>query len=226
MASPPPFSQVTLDGDASSDLSSRSSLAINTSAPNGRYLLQRLSPPMWGKLAARGDVPVRLPPPLHAHHWVDECFEDSPDAASEWHMKTDWKALLAGSRGAGMYNHSDSLQVGSWHAHVAGRKWWHLCRRGECYEGIVEAGQILTYGAGWYHETQCVDTPTITLTGSIVQAAHFTAFSKQIANGCTFDGEGQELSSTLCAAWKRCLPKLRRQLTGRKKERRSQIQPK
>lgn len=32
--------------------------------------------------------------------------------------------MLTGSRGAGMFNHSDSLLTSSWHAHIMGSKWW------------------------------------------------------------------------------------------------------
>lgn len=41
-----------------------------------------------------------------------------------YHLKTHWKIILAGTRGAGMFNHSDSLLTSSWHAHLMGEKWW------------------------------------------------------------------------------------------------------
>ena len=94
--------QVTIASGAS-DAGGPSHFALNASAPSGRYLLQRLTPPMWEQLVARGDVPARLPPSLDlGHSWVDECFAGAPGLASEWHVQTHWKALLAGSRGAGM----------------------------------------------------------------------------------------------------------------------------
>jgi hypothetical protein len=54
-------------------------------------------------------------------------------------------------RGAGMRNHSDSLMTASWHATLAGRKWWHLCSPrgdGECYETVAPRGGIVIYGTG------------------------------------------------------------------------------
>ena len=44
--------------------------------------------------------------------------------AEEYHLKTHWKIILVGARGAGMFNHSDSLLTSSWHAHLMGSKWW------------------------------------------------------------------------------------------------------
>jgi len=58
---------------------------------------------------------------------------------------------LIGARGAGMFNHSDSLQTSSWHSHVMGSKWWYVCGRlvsGEerCFEDYLVPGETLYYG--------------------------------------------------------------------------------
>jgi hypothetical protein len=50
-----------------------------------------------------------------------------------------------------MRNHSDSLMTASWHATLAGRKWWYVCSPrgdGECYETVAPRGGIVIYGTG------------------------------------------------------------------------------
>ena len=65
-------------------------------------------------------------------------------------LKTHWKILLVGARGAGMFNHSDSLQTSSWHLTVSGRKWWYVCgtlsneTSSKCLEGVVAPGEVST----------------------------------------------------------------------------------
>ena len=78
---------------------------------------------------------------------------DAPGGSllEEFHLKTHWKVLLAGQRGAGMFNHSDSLGTSSWHAHLAGAKWWHVCAPdgAACAEAVVSAGEVVFYGPGY-----------------------------------------------------------------------------
>merc|ERR1712190_649271 len=138
----------------------------------GRYMHLQLTPTMWEQLEAAGHLPADRHSFLINDEWIHECLESVPngDAISEeWHLKTHWKIILIGTRGAGMFNHSDSLLTSSWHAHVAGRKWWHVCGRGRsgdtvCFEEELKPGDILYYPRSWHHETQCLDSPTITLT--------------------------------------------------------------
>ena len=197
--------------------------AIEAGAADERYLLLQLPPPRWNVLE-RSNM---LPPPqglpssavshfIAAQHpqWWAECLDDST-LAFEWHMKTHWSQLLSGNRGAGMSNHTDALLVGAWHAHVAGRKRWTLCGASAgCFEGVVEAGEVLFYGAGWAHETMCLATPTVSVSRSVVQRAHAKALIEQISNECAFGSVANlGLSGALCDAWERlCAPRLLRQL--------------
>ena len=64
-----------------------------------------------------------LPPPSSSSSVPPRSYPES-DIAEEYHLKTHWKIILVGSRGAGMFNHSDSLLTSSWHAHLMGSKWW------------------------------------------------------------------------------------------------------
>ena len=107
------------------------------------------------------------------------------------HLKTHWKILLVGAKGAGMFNHSDSLQTSSWHLTVSGRKWWYVCgtlsseSSSKCFEGVVNPGEVLYYGRGWSHETQNVDAPTITLTDTAVHSRNYAAVADKLYGECT-----------------------------------------
>ena len=92
--------------------------------------------------------------------------------SEEFHLKNHWKILLAGARGAGMFNHSDTLLTSSWHAHLTGRKWWYVCGHDAdgnqvCYEDYLMPGEVLYYGPHWHHETQNIVTPSITITDTV-----------------------------------------------------------
>jgi len=100
-------------------------------APNFKCSIARTHPP---------HPTVRLTPPT---------LPTPPDSdlADEYHIKTHWKIILAGARGAGMFNHSDSLLTASWHAHLMGEKWWYVCGylldgSQQCYE-VGDGGQSI-----------------------------------------------------------------------------------
>ena len=105
-------------------------------AMEGRYMHLQLTPPKWRELEAAGDIDTERHWHLKGDEWMDVCIPE-PDLQSEYHLKTHWQIILAGSRGAGMFNHSDSLETSSWHATVLGTKWWYVCK-GECFESYVE----------------------------------------------------------------------------------------
>jgi hypothetical protein len=110
--------------------------------------------------------------PLMALHsdswdWVRQCLPaaqlDVVDAANRVLI------TIFGPQSAGMSNHSDVLPTASWHAHLHGAKLWTVCsptNEGQCFEGVLTAGQILWYGAFWYHETECMEDNTVTFAGS------------------------------------------------------------
>ena len=119
-------------------------------APTGAYVLLQVPPARWQELTAHGAVPSapQLPWSGASMDW-NSCLADA-QLLSEWSLKSHWAQLLIGRRGAGMASHTDSLAAASWHAQLSGRKWWHLCSgSGECFEGIVQPGEVLSYPAGW-----------------------------------------------------------------------------
>ena len=203
--------------------------AVRAVFSGDRYLLFQIPPQRWGQLAAQGQLPnsTMLPPSAGDDaapaSWLDDCLREadssSPKTTSEWFLKTHWSQVAAGARGAGMRNHTDALHTGSWHAHVAGRKKWRICggddAHSQCFEDVVEAGEVLYYGARWSHETLCLETPTISVSSAVVQRAHARVFAEQILDDCAFARPGKSLylSGALCDAWEGCAATLLRRLS-------------
>lgn len=194
-------------------------------ALEGRYFHLQLTPEMWRQLEA--DTKHGLAAKRHWHlendGWIDDCFGGDDALRTEYHLKTHWKIILAGAAGAGMFNHSDSLQTSSWHAHLAGRKWWYVCgdlstgQRGACFESVLEPGDILYYGRGWHHETQNLETPTITITDTAIHAKNFAHVADMLHAECTRDAFNFKFSATLCDALDSCYDALHRRFTGQGK---------
>ena len=201
----------------------RTAFKRDPSVPAGAYALFQMPSSRWALFERRGDVPKpdHLPPRgAAAASSLVSCLGEA--MAAEWELKSHWAMLLVGTRGAGMLNHTDSLGVGSWHAHLTGRKWWYLSaapmalrHRAEsgrrCWEGVVEAGEVLYYGRNWWHETQCIDTPTVTLSQSLIQRPHVRALVEQVVRDCALSertSPNLRMSGALCDAWDRCGPQL------------------
>mmetsp|Transcript_42162 Transcript_42162/g.112500 ORF Transcript_42162/g.112500 Transcript_42162/m.112500 type:complete len:178 (+) Transcript_42162:174-707(+) len=159
----------------------------------------------WARLERHGDI--KEPEDRHWHlssdHWMEAClgYPDS-DLADEYHIKTHWKIILAGARGAGMFNHSDSLLTASWHAHLMGEKWWYVCGylldgSQQCYEDYLVPGETLYYGKHWYHETQNIVTPTMTITDTVAHADNFESIADQLHATCAQNKHTFDFSANL-----------------------------
>jgi len=175
----------------------------------GRYLHWQVLPSQWRRMRTQGDVS-----PLHKwfktdNWWMRQCLP-SNKLQDEYHIKTHWRVILIGSRGAGMFNHSDSLLSSSWHAHVQGKKWWYVCSGGQgvrqtCYEEVLSEGDVLFYPKHYYHETQNLADPlTMTITGTVVNAYNYEELAGQLHKECSRGHLGFDLSGPLCDALQDC----------------------
>ena len=170
--------------------------------PEGRYAHLQLTPEMWQTLEENGDLPTDRHAFFTNDKWQDRCLDEH--LAEEWNLKTHWKIVLTGTRARGMFNHSDSLLTSSWHAHVIGRKRWRVC--GEfnngtqaCYEETLKSGQILYYPPAWHHATRILDTPTVTLTDTIMNARNAEGILDKVFGECTGSAPLRfDLSAKLC----------------------------
>jgi len=176
----------------------------------GRYMHLQLSPAMWAQIEEGGDMLKDRHPFLRSDEWLENCMDMDSDVAEEWHLKTHWKIILTGTRGAGMFNHSDALLTSSWHATVMGRKWWYVCGRHSdgrqvCYEDVAEEGEILYYPRRWHHETQCLETPTMTLTDTVAHVGNAEGIMMKTLGECTGRAPlNFDFSSQLCDRLHEC----------------------
>jgi len=174
----------------------------------GRYAHLQLTPQMWQTLEDTGDLPADRHSFFKKGDWLNTCLDSQ--LSEEWHLKTHWKVLLIGMKGAGMFNHSDSLLTSSWHAHIVGRKWWRVC--GEtpdasrvCYEEVLKPGDVLYYPKHWHHATRSLDTPTITLTDTVFGTDNAKQIFSKVYGECTGkDPLGFDMSVELCDAMLLC----------------------
>ena len=141
----------------------------------------------WDKLRVLG---MDLPPMFRTDDsWISACFP-SPSLVDSFLVKTHWRMVLIGQRGAGMFNHKDTLQSTSFQAQVRGRKRWHLCgseqdgnmyKAGDvnafspdyerfpnalgldCYDHVVEEGMMVYYPANYWHQTRNLDSFTMSV---------------------------------------------------------------
>ena len=154
---------------------------LTETATPGKYLHLQLGEDEWSKLRENNDMGGPIHKWLRTDGWMKRCIKKK-SLRDEYHVKTHWKIILIGRPGAGMFNHSDSLLTSSWHAHVQGDegKWWYVCGEGmgdgpykgqqQCFEDLVMPGEILFYPKHYFHETQNLGMPTMTVTGTVVSS--------------------------------------------------------
>ena len=174
----------------------------------GRYLHVQLTSDMWKFLETKSAVQKDRAPVLQNDWWLWSCLKRK-SLVDEFHIKTHWKIMLMGSAGAGMHNHSDSLLTSSWHAHLKGEKWWHLCSpdpQQGCMESVIKAGEILYYGVGWHHETQNLETPTTTYTDTIVTPGNYRGIAGKLLQSCARGDPMRDFSAELCDVLDTCYP--------------------
>ena len=78
----------------------------------------------------------------------------------------------------------------------------------------MRPGEVLFYGPGWFHETQNLDTPTVTLSSTIVHKANYLQVSEQLHSGCARGNVVKQFSSELCDALQKCYADWERRWQG------------
>jgi hypothetical protein len=68
-----------------------------------------------------------LPPLMKSDFgWVEKCWSDNAHRA-RFLKDHHWRIMIVGQRGAGMFNHKDTLRTASWHVVFDGPKRMQLC---------------------------------------------------------------------------------------------------
>lgn len=188
----------------------------DTATP-GKYLHLQLGEDEWSKLRENEDMGKPIHKWLRTDGWMKKCIKKK-SLRDEYHIKTHWKIVLIGRPGAGMFNHSDSLLTSSWHAHIQGDKgkWWYVCGEGmgdgpykgekQCFEDLVKPGEILFYPKHYFHETQNLAMPTMTVTGTVVSKFNYHSIATQLHRECAYSHLSFDLSGPLCDELDKCYP--------------------
>ena len=171
----------------------------------------------WSKLKS-SSFKMRLPAPFETDDvWIDECFPES-SVADKFHIRTHWRMLLIGQKGAGMFNHKDTLQSSSFQAQIMGRKRWHLCSDAEtpniykageldtfnpnyekfpkaknlnCYQIDIIPGQMLYYPQNYWHHTMNLDDLTMAISGTLVTEGNRPGITKEFLRECKPSKDGK-----------------------------------
>jgi len=150
-------------------------------------------------------------------------------------LRTHWRMVLIGSRGAGMFNHQDVLRTASFQAQVHGAKRWHLCAPSEsrvlygagqvdtfdpdytrfplyeqsrhCFDDVVTAGEMVFYPADWWHQTENVQAPSVALTDTIMDGNNHELIIDELRQECAVGKYNWGFSKELCESLlQHCFP--------------------
>lgn len=198
---------------------------IDDSNAPSKYLHLQLAEDNWAKLREDGGMGSPINKWMRTDGWMKRCIKRK-SLRDEYHIKTHWKIILIGRPGAGMFNHSDSLLTSSWHAHVQGDKWWYVCGEGleegpyqgqfRCFEDVIRPGEVLFYPKHYFHETQNLDLPTMTVTGTVVSTFNYRSIATQLHRECAYSHLSFDLSGPLCDALDKCFVLWHTHLSGNK----------
>jgi len=179
----------------------------------GRYLHLNMGAALWrsyfGGMLASAHFPPNL---LSTDVWLREAF-DTDAERDDFTIGTHWRMLLVGTEGAGMFHHQDILKTASTQFQVTGYKTWHICAPSEtpflsvehdmfspdyerwpaalnarCYLDVLAPGEILFYGADYWHQT--LNTPAnsgelaVSITDTLVDPNNFERVKVGLLEKC------------------------------------------
>ena len=119
----------------------------------------------------------------------------------------------------------------SWQLQLLGRKRWHICSPAQdlymygagvvdtlapdyeafpdfesawCYGDVVSPGEILYYPESYWHQTRTLDSPTVSLTGTLVTTSNYRSVRRELEKECSGAGRVMTPEAGVCDALKRC----------------------
>lgn len=150
---------------------------------------------------------------------------------SLFYLSTHWQMLLMGEQGAGMFNHQDTLRTASWQLQLVGSKKWHLCgpeqssflykagdvdlfnpdyarfpllKNAHCFETTLHAGEMLYYPTEYWHQTMNLETPSISLSSTLVTALNHHQVAAELRKECAGAGRIFAPQARMCENLERC----------------------
>lgn len=162
--------------------------------------------------------------------WLQTCLPD-PDVRNEYTKKVHWRMMLIGNKGAGMFNHQDVLRSSSWQAQVSGAKKWHICapdqapylygagevdcfypnyekyplfEQARCQQDIVKKGEMIFYPKDYWHQTENMEFPSLTVSSTIVDEHNWKDLSAELKAECEYHKWKWQFSKELCRHLEKC----------------------
>jgi tetratricopeptide (TPR) repeat protein len=212
------------------DLPEGAYISSDISEP-GTYIQWNLLPNLFAKLWSLfylSDSAVSHSPLWHnitvysqldrvAQQWISLHSHDFTKQVDDLSRLLHWNMLLIGEANAGMFGHVDVLPVASYQLQLFGRKVWIICPppssshmnniqpqhhdHHDCFDVTVETGDVLYYPPAYYHETLCLDTPTISLSSSLLLPTYTSHFLDFVRRSCRKEIESAfQFSTAICTA--------------------------
>ena len=185
--------------------------------------------------------------------WLRDCLPERTHEewpADNWMRHCHWKVLVLGKRGSGMFFHADGISTSTYVMQLVGRKRWTVCRPGQehklykagevdvydpdlsrfpnfasadCTRTIVGPGEILYYPTHWWHQTDNLDSDTISLAARRVDAHNYDMVYGELQRKCAvpsediskkWPGAAPPLSQTNCKFISKCHAMWEREFKG------------
>jgi tetratricopeptide (TPR) repeat protein len=124
-----------------------------------------------------------------------------------FNKQTHWYMLLIGEEGSGMFHHQDNLPLASWQIQLAGEKKWIACspyhienskKERQCFSAILKPGDLIFYPKSYSHETHCLSTPTVSLSGTVIPSSDYEEFIQFIKGECDTNKVGYKFHRLIC----------------------------
>lgn len=178
----------------------------------GSYALWNMDAAAWAKITDRlGGFPSFF---TSDDAWLKGCFGDDT-IISSFQRAAHWRMVLFGSKGAGMFNHMDTLRTASFQIQLSGIKRWHICGPSEnhkmyeasdvnafapdydryplfldadCYLDEVRPGETLFYPMDYWHQTLTITDFSVSMTGTLVDQNCYQEVIEELHKKCRAGG--------------------------------------
>jgi hypothetical protein len=201
---------------------------VDASEP-GTIIQWNMSPDLWHEVLQRSSSRTPLPQ-IFKDSWWKGCT-GSADGHALFDQSTHWKMLIAGERHSGMFNHKDYLPTASFQVQLEGRKAWHICSpdqeaymyeagdvdafkpdydyfpefaKASCYQVTLTPGDLIYYPENYWHQTLNLDTPSVSLSSSLLRDTNFESVGAHLRDECRGKGAIFAPNEQLCTALRVC----------------------
>lgn len=188
----------------------------------GTYIQWNINTTDWAQVVDKVTLPYMF---QRDADWLEGCLH-SDIIRNQYTKRTHWRMALIATKGAGMFGHMDSLRTASWQAQILGAKRWFICApsqtpylykpgevdafnpnylrfplfaQADCYEDVVNGGDMLYYPMDYWHQTENQVTPSLSVSGSILDENCYAEIAAELREECDRKKYNWGFSSELCS---------------------------